>query len=157
MKRQLPVIVIILVSFFGQVHAQVVWEKLSLPEAGPIYSVSESPSGRLYLSMTNHLYYSTDQANSWTSLGPSLSYFGIDSQDVFIKFTKSSISHSTDEGKRWEVDSISLGLDLQEIKITRDSIYFFTFGPCVFTTGNYGKTMNQFWFYTGSDLRWDEV
>jgi len=155
MKRQFPLIVFILVSFAGQIHAQNIWQKLALPENSS-FSIQASPNSKLFLSMKNNLYVSTDEGDSWSIAGAPAN-FQIDSHGVFVRLKPNDtvMFHSTDEGKTWPADTIKQQIDVQFFSITKDAVYIFTYGPAVYGTINYGKSWGYHSvFFNGTDLEW---
>ncbi len=153
MKRHLLVILFAFAGFIGHIHAQNIWQKLTLPENSS-FSIQASPNGKLFLSMKNNLYVSSDEGSSWNIVGAPAN-FQIDSLGVFISIKEHIEKYSFDEGKTWQVDS-NVPSYLQFVVPTKDSIFIFTFehGPDGYASGDYGKH----WLYTGvyfDQLPWE--
>jgi hypothetical protein len=142
MKRAFPVIVYLFV-FSLQAHAQVIWQKLNLPEA-KISGIQASPNGKLFLMTPKNLYASTDEGDSWTIAGTPAD-FQIDSSGNFIFVNQRKLFRSTDEGKSWEHDTLLF--NVQYFFPTKDSLYFFSphfqNGMTAFSSGDLGRTYNS--------------
>jgi hypothetical protein len=156
MKHPIPSVVLILFGFVMQADAQVIWQKLNIPEPR-MTDIQASPNGKLFLMTPTKLYTSLDEGSTWNSVGSYPVKFVIDSQGILYGLKDTFLFISSDDGASWQQES-SLPSFLQYKQFflcSKDYVYVFTDGPRLYTSANHGKNwdnINTFW--DGFDLEW---
>jgi len=121
MRNVVLLIAVIIFSF--ELNAQDFWSLTDGPYGAVIYSVCEAPNGNLLAGTDNGLFYSTNNGNSWKTMG----FHGLiihsvtvaDSGKIYLAIG-GDLQLSTDSGTSWR--SIDSGLDGADFKFIHPGI-----------------------------------